>query len=281
MADATEVVTGPVGAGETAVMTEVPPDEQEGRRRGWLIALGVILALAALGLAAFFLVRSLLPPPTELVGVPNVVGEQQDDAVDTLEDAGFGVQVETEFDPEVGRGVVISQDPPAGERVEEGTEVTLVVSRGPPPEVVPNVVGETEEDAEEILVEAGFVVGTVTPQESDEDEGVVLEQDPPGDSEARPGTAVNLVVSSGPATVAVPDVICQDLGSAQEEVEGEGLDFVVTGSRFSDECEPGTVAEQNPSAGTEVQPGSNVRVKESSGPSPEPTITITITPTED
>jgi beta-lactam-binding protein with PASTA domain/predicted Ser/Thr protein kinase len=280
MADATEVVTGPVGAGETAVMTGVPPDEQEGRRRWWLIALGVILALAALGLAAFFLVRSLLPPPTELVGVPNVVGEQQDDAVDTLEGAGFGVQVDTEFDPEVRRGLVISQDPPAGERVEEGTEVTLVVSRGLPPEVVPNVVGETEDDAEEILVEAGFVMGIVTPQESDEDEGIVLEQDPPGDSEARPGTAVNLVVSSGPATVAVPDVICQDLGSAQEEIEAAGLDFVVTGSRFSDECEPGTVAEQNPSAGTEVQPGSNVRVKESSGPSPEPTITITI-PEED
>jgi beta-lactam-binding protein with PASTA domain len=81
--------------------------------------------------------------------------------------------------------------------------------------------------------------------------------------------------------VAVPDVICQDLGSAQEEIEGAELDFVVTGSRFSDECEPGTVAEQNPSAGTEVQPGSNVRVKESSGPSPEPTITITIIPTDD
>ena len=280
MGDATEVVTGPVGPGETAVMTGVPPDEQEGRRRGWLIALGVILALAALGLAAFFLVRALLPPPTELVGVPNVVGDPEDDAVETLEDAGFGVQVDTEFDPEVRRGLVISQDPPAGDRVEEGTEVTLVVSRGPPPEVVPNVVGQTEEDAGESLVEAGFVVGTVTPRESDEDEGIVLEQDPPGDSEARPGTAVNLVVSSGPATVAVPDVICQDLGSAQEEIEGADLDFVLTGSRFSDECEPGTVAEQNPAADTQVQPGSNVRIKESSGPSPEPTITITI-PTDD
>ncbi|MGH2657282.1 MAG: Stk1 family PASTA domain-containing Ser/Thr kinase [Actinomycetota bacterium] len=281
MADATEVVTGPVGAGETAVMTGVPPDEQEGRRRGWLIALGVILALAALGLAAFFLVRSLLPPPTELVGVPNVVGETEEDAVDTLEGAGFGVEVDTEFDPEVRRGLVISQDPPAGERVEEGTEVTLVVSRGLPPEAVPSVVGETEEDAGEILVEAGFVVGTVTPRESDEDEGIVLEQDPPGGEEARPGIAVNLVVSSGPATVAVPDVICQDLGSAQEEIEGADLDFVLTGSRFSDECEPGTVAEQNPAADTQVQPGSNVRIKESSGPSPEPTITITIPTDED
>jgi serine/threonine-protein kinase len=281
MGDATEVVTGPVGPGETAVMTGVPPDEQEGRRRWWLIALGILLALAALGLAAFFLVRSLLPPPTELVGVPNVVGETEDDAVEALEGAGLRAQVEREFDPEVRRGLVISQDPPAGERVEEDTEVTIVVSRGPPPEVVPNVVGLPQDEATDALTAAGFEVGEVTPRESEEDEGIVLEQVPPGDSEARPGTAVNLVVSSGPATVAVPDVICQDFDSAQEEVEGAGLDFVVTGSRFSDECEPGTVAEQNPSAGTEVQPGSNVRVKESSGPSPEPTITITITPEDD
>ena len=140
------------------------------------------------------------------------------------------------------------------------------------------MVGLTEEEAAETLQAAGFEVGQVTPQESEEDEGIVLEQDPPGDSEARPGTAVNLVVSSGPATVAVPDVICQDLGSAQAEVEDRGLDLVVTGSRFSDECPPGTVAEQNPAPETQVQPGSNVRVKESTGPSPEPTITITITP---
>jgi eukaryotic-like serine/threonine-protein kinase len=276
--DATAVVTGPVDTGETAVMTGMPPDEEEGGRRWWLIAIGVILALAALGLAAFFLVRSLLPAPTELVQVPDVVGEPEDEAVETLEGAGFTVQVDEEFDPEVRRGLVISQDPPADERAEEGSEVSLVVSRGPPPEAVPNVVGLTEEDAAETLQAAGFEVGQVTPQESDEDEGIVLDQDPPADTDARPGTAVNLVVSSGPATVAVPDVLCQDLGSAQEEVEGAGLDFVVTGSRFSDECPPGTVAEQNPAPGTEVQPGSNVRVKESTGPSPEPTITITITP---
>ncbi|MGH2674386.1 MAG: Stk1 family PASTA domain-containing Ser/Thr kinase [Actinomycetota bacterium] len=278
----TEVVTGPVSPGQTAVMTGLPPgEEDEGRRRrGWLIALGVILALSALGLTAFFLVRALLPKPADLVPVPNVVGETEEDAVDTLQRAGFRVQTDREFNDDVQRGRVIEQDPPADERVEEGSEVTIVVSQGPPPEAVPEVVGETQEAAEEILVDAGFVVGNVTPQESDEDEGIVLEQDPQAGDEARPGSAVDLVVSSGPATVAVPEVICQDLGSAQEEVEGEGLDFVVTGSRFSDECPPGTVAEQNPSPGTQVQPGSNVRVKESSGPSPEPTITITL-PTDD
>ena len=243
-----------------------------------LLVVGVILALAALGVAAFFLVRSLLPPPTELVTVPNVVGQPEEDAVETLEDAGFEVQVDEEFNEEVQRGLVIEQDPPANDRIEEGSEVTILVSRGPPLEAVPDVVGLTEEDARETLEEAGFEVGTVTDRDSEEEEGTVLEQDPPSGAEARPGSPVDLVVSSGPATVAVPDVICQDIDSAQGEVESAGLDFVVTGSRFSDECPPGTVAEQNPGPGTQVEPGTNVRVKESTGPSPEPTITITISP---
>ena len=277
--DATEVLTAPVGAGQTAVMKGVPPDEEEGRGgRWWLVALGVILALAALGVAAFFLVRSLLPPPTELVTVPDVVGEPEEDAVATLEDAGFEVQVDEEFNEEVQRGLVIEQDPPANDRVEEGTEVAILVSRGPPPEAVPDVVGLTEDEAREALEDAGFEVGTVTDRDSEEEEGTVLEQDPPSGAEARPGSPVDLVVSSGPATVGVPDVICQDIDSAQGEVESAGLDFVITGSRFSDECPPGTVAEQNPGPGTQVEPGTNVRVKESTGPSPEPTITITISP---
>jgi beta-lactam-binding protein with PASTA domain/predicted Ser/Thr protein kinase len=277
--DATEVVTDRVGAGRTAVMTGLPPEEEEKAERGgrgWLVALGVLLALAALGVAAFFLVRSLLPPPTELVAVPDVVGEREQDAINQLEDAGFRVQTETEFSETVQRGRVLEQDPEAGERVEEGSPVTIIVSRGPQPVPVPDVVGLTEEEAREELEDAGFEVGSVTPRESEEEEGTVVDQSPPGGTDARPGSAVELVVSSGPATVAVPDVFCEDVDTAQAAIEDAGLDFVHTGFAFSDECPPGTVASQSPEGGAQVQPGTNVRVKESQGPSPEPTITITI-----
>jgi eukaryotic-like serine/threonine-protein kinase len=275
--DSTQVVTGPVGTGETAVMTGLPPEEEEAERGGrrWLVVLGVLLALAALGVAAFFLVRSLTPPPAELVSVPDVVGEREDDAVEVLEDRGFRVTSDTEFNEDVPRGRVIEQDPAAGQRVEEGTEVRLVVSRGPEPVEVPDVVGQTEDEARATLEDAGFEVGSVSPRESEEEEGTVVEQSPPAGTSARPGSAVNLIVSSGPATVAVPDIICQDFDSAQAEVESAGLDFAPTGSQFSDECPPGTVASQNPAPGTQVERGTNVRARESLGPSPEPTITIT------
>jgi eukaryotic-like serine/threonine-protein kinase len=280
--DATEVVTGPVGAGETAVMTGMPPEEQEGpgRRRGWLVALVVLLALALLGVAAFFLVRSLLPEPTGQVTVPDVVGEREDDAVGRLEDAGFEVQVAREFNEDVQPGRVIEQDPQPGDRVDRGSEVNLLVSKGPRPVAVPDLIGMTEDEARQAIEDAGFEVGSVTSRESQEEEGTVVDQSPPGGTDARPGSPVDLVVSSGPATVSVPDVICQDTDSAQAEVEAAGLDFVVTGSQFSDECPPGTVATQNPAPGTQVQPGSNVRIKESEGPSPEPvpSVSISISP---
>jgi eukaryotic-like serine/threonine-protein kinase len=274
----TEVLTGS-GPTETAVMTGVPPDERPGRNR-WPAILLVILLLAILGVGAYFLVRALLPTPAEAVRVPDVVGEREDDAVETLEDAGFEVDIERDFNPDERPGFVFEQDPQAGDEVDANSTVTITVSRGEEPEAVPGVVGMTQAEAEAAIVDAGFQVGQVTPRESEEEEGTVLEQDPGEGEEARPGSAIDLVVSSGPATVAVPDVLCQDIDDAQAEIESANLDFDVTGSRFSSQCpDPGTVAEQNPPAGAEVQPGTTVRVKESNGPpppSPTPTPTITI-----
>jgi eukaryotic-like serine/threonine-protein kinase len=276
----TEVLTRSGGPTETAVMTGVPPDERPGRRSRWPAILLILLLLAILGVGAFFLVRALLPAPAEAVPVPDVVGEREDDAVDTLEEAGFEVQVEREHNPDERPGFVFEQDPAAGDEVDANSTVTITVSRGAEPEAVPGVVGLTQAEAEAAIQEAGFQVGQVAPRESEEDEGTVIEQDPGEGEEARPGSAINLVVSSGPATVTVPNVICQDIDEAQATITDAGLGFDVTGSRFSTDCpEPGTVAEQNPVGGAEVQRGTTVRVKESSGPpppSPTPTPTITI-----
>jgi beta-lactam-binding protein with PASTA domain/predicted Ser/Thr protein kinase len=276
----TEVLTRSGGPTETAVMTGVPPDEQPGRRSRWPAILLILLLLAILGVGAFFLVRALLPQPTEAVPVPNVVGEREDDAVDILEEAGFQVEVERDFNPEERPGVVFEQDPAAGEEVDANSTVTITVSRGAEPEAVPGVIGLTQEEAEAAIQDAGFQVGQVTPRESEEEEGTVIDQDPGEGEEARPGSAIDLVVSSGPATVAVPNVICMDVDDAQAEIESANLDFEYTGTRFSEECPQETVAEQNPPPNQQVEVGTTVRVKESRGPAPTPpptpTPTITI-----
>jgi serine/threonine-protein kinase len=280
--ESTQVVTRRMPDEGTAVMTGVPPEEEPERRRRWWIVLLVLALLGLLGLAAFFLVRELLPTTPTGVRVPGVVGLDADEATERLEQAGFRVEEEREFNEDVPRNEVIEQDPPAGERVDRGETVTIVVSRGQEPVPVPSVVGLTEEEARAALEEARLRVGSVIPQASEEEEGTVIAQDPEEGDRVRPGFGVTLTVSSGPETVGVPDLICQDFDSAQAEVESAGLDFVPTGTRTTDECPPGTVAEQNPAPGTEVERGSNVRVKEAVAPVPTPTITLpTPTPTDD
>jgi serine/threonine-protein kinase len=75
----------------------------------------------------------------------------------------------------------------------------------------------------------------------------------------------------------VPDVVCQDVDEAQAEISDAGLGFDVVGEQFSDTCPEGTVAEQNPGGGAQVEQGTTVRVTESEGSEPEPTPSPTLT----
>ncbi|MBI5231656.1 MAG: Stk1 family PASTA domain-containing Ser/Thr kinase [Coriobacteriales bacterium] len=66
----------------------------------------------------------------QLIEVPNVEGKGQSNATAILEDAGFSVDISTEFSDTVSKGVVISQNPPAGVLIVKGKTVTIVVSKG-------------------------------------------------------------------------------------------------------------------------------------------------------
>jgi eukaryotic-like serine/threonine-protein kinase len=275
--DTTEMLTREE-ADRTAVMTGVPPEEEGRRRRTWLVVLGVILALALLGLAAYFLVQALTSEEAAAVRVPEVVGRTENEATELLEERGFDVDTQRQNTDRAPQGEVFRQEPGAGTQAEEGSEVTIFVSRGERQVQVPGVVGLSEDEARDAISAEGLRVGSVSSEESEVEVGIVIAQDPAAGTDVDPESSVDLTVSSGPGTVLVPDVICQDLDSAQSEIEGAGLEFDVIGDTFSLECEPGTVATQNPGGGASAEPGSTVRVRESLGPSPEPTVTITETP---
>jgi beta-lactam-binding protein with PASTA domain/predicted Ser/Thr protein kinase len=262
----------------TAVMTEVPQEEEEeGRRRVWVIILVSLLVLGLLGLAAFFLVRSLLEPAAP-VTMPDVVGETEEDAVDILEGRGLQVNVETETHPTAPKGEVFDQDPDAGQEVEEGAEVTITVSRGPPKSEVPDVINQSEESAREELDAAGFGM-VVTGEEASEDipEGNVIRQDPEPGTRLAEGRTVSVVISTGPAMVTVPDVVCDSIPEARQEILDANLSPQEGGSEFSEECPEGTVARQDPSANQQVEAQSTVTYYRSKGPEPPPTPTETVT----
>jgi serine/threonine-protein kinase len=99
---------------------------------------------------------------------------------------------------DVPRGVVIWQDPPPEMVLPPGTGVELVLSGGPAPATVPDVIGLAQPYAEKIIEAAGIKVGNVDTVSGGLEAGVVLATRPsPGHGRPR-GTSVELVVSAGP-----------------------------------------------------------------------------------
>lgn len=138
-------------------------------------------------------------PP--LVEVPSVVGLGLDDATVTLERAGFGVAVTEQPDDVAPPGQVVAQDPTGEAR--QGATVTIAVSTGPAPVAIPDVTGLSEADATARLRQAGFTVDVRREENDSVPEGRVVSQNPTG--EARAGTAVTVVVSTGPPEEEEPD----------------------------------------------------------------------------
>lgn len=95
------------------------------------------------------------------VEVPDVTGESVDDATSDLEDAGLKVRISSQrvTSAEFEKGQVAEQSPDADDnQVAEGDTVTLTISKGPEMVEVPDVVGDSVDDAEQTLEDAGFEV---------------------------------------------------------------------------------------------------------------------------
>jgi PASTA domain len=139
------------------------------------------------------------PGGTVLIGVPDVVGHDIEDARFELADAGLAVGEERRFSADAPEGVVVAQDPVEGTQVEEGTLVALTVSAGPRPVAVPDVVGLAEEEALRRLEDEGLK-GTVTERVASNEfaAGLVFVQDPAAGTEVPADSTIALTVSNGP-----------------------------------------------------------------------------------
>ena len=137
------------------------------------------------------------------VAVPSVVGSSYEVAAAQLQAAGFTVgRVEVESDRPAGE--VVTQSPPGNSTASRGSSVTLSVSKGPTTETVPDVSLQPVADARATLRAAGFRVSVVREETDDESlDGIVMFQDPPGDSQADPKSVVTITVGT---FVPPPDV---------------------------------------------------------------------------
>jgi serine/threonine-protein kinase len=237
---------------------------------------------------------------TGRLGVPDIVGLPLPEATQKLKARGFKVEVKRVASSKP-KGIVLDQDPAAGVTALRGTTVTVNVSSGAKPVVVPRVVGQTQGDAVQALTALGLkpVLQNVP---SGKPAGTVVGQKPPAGKEVDKGSEVTVNVStgSGPATttttttatttattptttttpgtttsaapVRVPRVVALAQTSALRRLNVLGLRPTVVYVRSSQPAN--RIVSQLPAPGTSLRPGARVRVNVSTGPNPKPNTAV-------
>lgn len=135
------------------------------------------------------------------VQIPSIVGMYVNDAAATLSTYGLsdGGTSSEEYSDDYAEGMIIRQSPEAGDRVNEGTSVSYVVSKGPKPAdqvKVPSLRGKTLGDAISAL-NARNLTYTEVDIDSAEASGTIVKVDPGEGTSVDVGTAITLYVSNG------------------------------------------------------------------------------------
>jgi serine/threonine-protein kinase len=268
----------PVVGQETAVMapvgaaTALAASEERSSQRSpafWvLLTLGVLVA----AVGAFLVGRAIFgTPAVDNAAVPDLKGLTLVQAQQAAQKAGFVIADNPTVQPsqDQPKDTIISQTPAAQELAPKGSAIAVVISAGKEQVTVPTLTGLTSADqARAALVDVGLNLGTVTPVDSDQPQGVVVSQDPPAQETVDAGSLVNIEVSNGKTTV--PDVVGSSEAQARSDLANAGFDVNVV-QQETDAASPGTVLAQSPKGGTTAVKGTLVTITVAKAPPPPPT----------
>ena len=264
----------------------VATEEEERSGAGPWLWVSAALAIAVLALAAFFLSRFLGGPspsasPGAQVSVPNLVGKTFEEAQQAASAVGLTVQAAGFEQSSASPNTVIRQSPPEGTLVTSGSVVSLTIANGAETTIVPDLRLKTEQEALNLIAQAGLSIGTRTTEfDAVVPDGSIVSQTPgPGQSVAKQ-TPVNYVVSKGveptptPAptppptpvpTVAPPpptpkpqnvgDYMCNLLGLERVAIADDGF---TVGSISGPNDDNAWVIWQAPQPGTKRLPGTAI-----------------------
>ena len=254
----------------TSSLIEMP----KRRSLAWLWIVLAVLVVAALAVGAYlYLNRTGV--------VPAVVGLTQADATTSITAAGFKVgsvgTTQTLKASEVGK--VISQSPTANTEAKMNAGIDIIVSGGQQLLEVPTVVGKTQSEAEKALKDVGLTASVTKGFSSTVVKGVVISQAPSAGQKVPIETSVGIVVSEGAQNVSVPGLSGQSQSQATTTLKSLGLGTQVVTNYSTSGVAKGQVADQFPSAGTSVPPGTIVGLVVSGGPIPSGNSTATVSVT--
>ncbi len=258
------------------------------------IAAGVILALIVI----FIVIKIFLPggskeddvtetaAPTTGVEMTASPGNNEDDktsiqiddlkdmdknqAISYLNDLDMDLNIETEEieSSEIDEGRVISTEPQAGSTISEGDTVKVFVSSGKAKTEVPDVYGQTIDEAKKLLADKNFKTSTTYENSDTVEIEKVIRTIPEKNSEAEDGSTVVVVLSKGKATkyVKVPKLSNLTKKDARKALEKVGLKLGNVTTNYSDTVGKNLVVSQSQAGGSEVETGTTVDITLSLGP---------------
>lgn len=241
---------------------------KSGRKNKKITTLAIVLALLVALPASYFIYNGVsgLFNKKE-VKVPDVTGMTYKEAEIELDD--YGLKIEkgnmVKDSDEYNPGEICAQDPEPGEKIKEGSTVTVDIVKKSKKGKVPNLKGKSFQEAVEALEEAGYKLGYVEKEDSNLPKDVVTRTLPEAGEKLKKGSEVKLWVSRGEEdTVKMPNLVGETLENATSMLEGLGLIRRVT--YVNSESQPENyVTWQQYRPNTKLKKGDRVNIKVSKG----------------
>jgi beta-lactam-binding protein with PASTA domain len=277
----------PGGQAPPAITGPLLPTQAVYRQKPWLpwwVAI-VIPLLALLALLLFlFLPKNVTVP--DVVGKPSAFEAEK---LVTEAKLKLAPQTKEKVDPKVPPGTVVSQTPAAGEKAEEGEEVTILVAVGNGKVAVPDLTGKTPGDAEKLLRDAKLSLGQATPQPVDPKAAIksqipapkeIVKEGAPvdifmvvpgdekgGDKEGEGAGGAAAGGGGGGGGEAGPVVVPPIEGDASDAYAQKAADLGLNPKvkRVFDEAKKAALIRVEPEPGTEVKAGDTVTLFVSAG----------------
>ncbi|RIQ34849.1 PASTA domain-containing protein, partial [Jiangella rhizosphaerae] len=219
--------------------------EQARSRRGLYLFLFVLLLAIGVATAAWWYGSG------RWESTPSLLDLTAEQAEARAEESGFtAVNGGEEFSETVEAGLVLRTEPAPGERLLGGGEITYVLSRGPERYEVPELVGRTVDEANELAEPLSMTVRVEDEVYHDEVEaGLILTQSVEPGEQVRRDTEIAVTVSRGPQPLEIQDFTGRSAEEARTALTEAGFQ-VTTEEQHSDDVEAGVVISQNPAGGT-------------------------------
>ena len=220
----------------------------------------IILLVILIPVIGFFGTQALLNAGRgKDIALPNFVNMTKEEAEKTATDSKLQLEISEEFSSDVDAGKVISQDPPYvdGYLVKEESTVKIVISKGENIKIVPDVVGKSQEEADQAIATEELKVEVIQEASSKIQAGYVIRQDPEAEEELNAGETVKIYVSTGVKQITMEHVVGEKEDEAKKTLTDLGFEVNIVYEEDTSK-DDGIVLKQSLDSGKTVDDGTQV-----------------------